>query len=71
MTNRYPPLPATQSPPSGIIIERVQPEIDGGRYPIKRVVGDILRVSSDMFKDSHDKIAAVRHDRRLSDSGWQ
>ena len=27
------PQPDTLEPPSGIIIERVQPEIDGGRYP--------------------------------------
>jgi len=71
VTNRYPPLPATQAPPSGIIIERVRPEIDGGRYPIKRVVGDVLQVSADIFKDSHDKIAAVLQYRRTSDADWQ
>ncbi|MEZ4563400.1 MAG: alpha-1,4-glucan--maltose-1-phosphate maltosyltransferase [Thermomicrobiales bacterium] len=71
MTNLYPPLPTTQAPPSGIIIERVQPEIDGGRYPVKRIAGDILRVSADIFKDSHDKIAAVLQYRRASEPDWQ
>ena len=68
MTNAYPPLPETTAPPSSIIIERVQPKIDGGRYPIKRVMGDVLRVSADIFKDSHDKIAAVVQYRRRSDA---
>jgi starch synthase (maltosyl-transferring) len=46
-------------PPSGIIIEHVEPELDCGRYPVKREVGDTLEVSADIFKEGHDKIAAV------------
>ena len=41
-----------------IRIERVSPEIDGGRYPIKREVGDTLTVTADIFRDGHEKIAA-------------
>ncbi len=41
-----------------IRIESVTPEIDGGRYPIKREVGDSITVSADIFRDGHDKIAA-------------
>ena len=41
-----------------IRIEQVEPEIDGGRYPIKREVGDIVTVSADIFRDGHEKIAA-------------
>src|SRR5215208_5138048 len=65
------PLPDTLDPPSPVIIERVQPEIDAGRYPVKRVAGDILRVSADIFKDGHDKIAAVVKYRRTGDEEWQ
>src|SRR5215216_6116411 len=65
------PLPDVFDPPSSIIIERVQPEIDAGRYPIKRIAGDILQVSADIFKDGHDKIAAVVKYRRTSDEDWQ
>src|ERR687893_1777638 len=64
------PLPDVFEPPSSIIIERVQPEIDAGRYPAKRVTGDILQVSADIFKDGHDKIAAVVKYRRVSDDDW-
>jgi starch synthase (maltosyl-transferring) len=42
-----------------IIIERITPEIDCGRYPIKRVVGDAVVVEADIFRDGHDLIAAA------------
>jgi starch synthase (maltosyl-transferring) len=44
-----------------VVIERVSPEIDGGRFAIKRVVGERLRVEADAFVDGHDLIScAVR-----------
>lgn len=71
MTYPHLQLPASGEPPSSIIIERVQPEIDGGRYPVKRVVGDRFQVSADIFKDGHDAIAAVVRYRRAADEDWQ
>ncbi len=46
-------------PDARILIEDVWPEIDAGRYPIKRVVGDEVTVWADIFRDGHDKIRAV------------
>jgi len=40
-----------------VTIERVSPEIDGGRFPIKRVVGEAVIVEADVFSDSHDQVA--------------
>jgi starch synthase (maltosyl-transferring) len=40
-------------------IEGVSPEINGGRFPIKRTVGETVRVEVDMFSDGHDAIAGV------------
>ena len=71
MSTPHRPFPETSEAPSSVIIERVQPEIDGGRYPIKRIQGDILDVSADIFKDGHDKIAAVVKYRRICDDDWQ
>ncbi len=42
-----------------IFIENVHPEIDDGRYPVKREVGDFLEVTADIFKEGHDVLAAV------------
>ena len=44
---------------SRIVIENVYPEIDGGRYPAKRVVGDHLDIWADIFSDGHDLLNAV------------
>ena len=46
-------------PETRILIEDVWPEIDGGRYPAKRVVGDEVAVWADIFRDGHDVIAAA------------
>ena len=40
-----------------VVIERVSPEIDGGRFAIKRVVGEIVSVEADVFADGHDQVA--------------
>ena len=40
------------------IIESVQPEVDAGRFPIKRTAGEAVRVEADIFTDGHDKVAA-------------
>src|SRR5687767_157497 len=42
-----------------VIIERVEPEIDGGRFPIKRTVGEKVVVEADIFADGHDVLSAV------------
>ncbi|WP_272418619.1 alpha-1,4-glucan--maltose-1-phosphate maltosyltransferase [Polyangium jinanense] len=38
-------------------IERVRPEIDGGRFPIKRILGDRIDVSAIVYADGHDLLA--------------
>jgi starch synthase (maltosyl-transferring) len=42
-----------------VIIENVQPSVDHGRFPAKRIQGDIVEVSADLFGDGHDAISAV------------
>jgi starch synthase (maltosyl-transferring) len=54
-----------------VIIEGVQPEIDCGRYPCKRVVGAELVVEADIFTDGHEAVSArllCRHER---DRRWR
>ena len=48
-----------------VIIEAAAPEVDGGVFPAKRVVGDVVIAEADIFTDGHDLISAVvlhRHD---------
>lgn len=46
------------SPLPRLVIEQVQPQLDAGRYPIKRVEGAPIDVSAVIFKDGHDQILA-------------
>ncbi len=41
-----------------VVIEGVDPEVDGGRFAIKRVVGERVQVEADIFADGHDHVAA-------------
>lgn len=42
-----------------VIIENVNPEIECGRYPIKRVINEEIKVTADIFGDGHDKVNAL------------
>jgi hypothetical protein len=54
-----------------VIIEAVEPQVDGGRFPIKRVVGEKVAVSADIYKEGHDKLAAVLKVRKVGEKRWQ
>ncbi len=54
-----------------IVIERAYPELDGGRYPIKRVVGDQLEIWADIFRDGHDVLGAAILYQPEGASRWQ
>jgi starch synthase (maltosyl-transferring) len=49
-----------------IIIENVQPQLEGGRYPVKRAAGERVRVSADVFKEGHDELVVVARYRQLT-----
>jgi starch synthase (maltosyl-transferring) len=55
---------------SRVAIEGVWPEIDCGRFEVKRVVGDVLTVEADIFVDGHDKLDAVVLFRPAGDAEW-
>jgi starch synthase (maltosyl-transferring) len=49
-----------------VVIENMKPEFNGGRFPAKRVVGESVAVSADIFSDGHDSLSArllYRHER--------
>ena len=47
------------------------PEVDGGRYPVKRCVGDTVRVEVDAFRDGHDLIRVIVRYRGPDETEWQ
>ncbi|HEX3601095.1 MAG TPA: maltotransferase domain-containing protein, partial [Lacipirellulaceae bacterium] len=53
-----------------VAVESISPQVDCGRFPIKRVVGDSVSVEADLFGDGHDAIAAVLLYRFEANEEW-
>ncbi|HJV53513.1 MAG TPA: alpha-1,4-glucan--maltose-1-phosphate maltosyltransferase, partial [Noviherbaspirillum sp.] len=53
-----------------IAIEAVAPAADGGRYPVKRTVGEPVSIEADVFTDGHDKLAVAALWRSADEADW-
>ena len=53
-----------------VAIERLEPEVDGGRFPIKRTIGEKVQVRADIYADGHDLLRAVLRHRAPEESAW-
>ncbi len=53
-----------------VIVEGPSPEVDGGRYPAKRIVGEELVAECDLIADGHDALAGVLLYRPAGASEW-
>ena len=53
-----------------VVIERVTPAVDDGRFPIKRVLGERVEVEADCFADGHDVVACALLWRRAQAPEW-
>jgi starch synthase (maltosyl-transferring) len=53
------------------VIERVTPQLDGGRFPAKRAAGQDVLVEADVFKDGHDVLAVRLQWRVAGVSTWE
>ena len=54
-----------------VIIEGMEPEIDGGRFPIKRAIGEKVVVEADIFADSHDALSCLVLHRKDGEPRWE
>lgn len=54
-----------------VAIENIKPEIDCGLFPIKRVVGEKVVVTADIFSDGHDVVSGTIRYRRQGDHEWR
>ncbi|HEV8513465.1 MAG TPA: alpha-1,4-glucan--maltose-1-phosphate maltosyltransferase, partial [Cyclobacteriaceae bacterium] len=54
-----------------VIIENVQPVVDGGLYPAKRTIGERVDVTAAIFGDGHDHIRASLFYKKESSSSWE
>ena len=68
---RMPERLAPSAPARRVMIEDLSPQIDCGRFPVKRTVGEALTVEADAFTDGHDAIACVLLVRREEEDSWR
>src|SRR6056297_3222626 len=41
-----------------VIIEHIRPQVNGGDFPAKRIINELVQVEADIFCDSHDLLSA-------------
>jgi starch synthase (maltosyl-transferring) len=54
-----------------VVVERVRPEIDGGAFPAKRIVGDSVTVEGEIFTDGHDLVSGDILYRHAREEDWR
>jgi starch synthase (maltosyl-transferring) len=54
-----------------VVIEEIQPEVDCGRYPGKRILGDVVTITAAVFGDGHDHVAGRLLYRHSSETDWR
>jgi len=54
-----------------IVIADIAPSVEGGRFAVKRIVGDMLTVEADVFVDGHPLLAAELLHRAADEDQWQ
>ncbi|MAF28272.1 MAG: alpha-1,4-glucan--maltose-1-phosphate maltosyltransferase [Croceicoccus sp.] len=53
-----------------LVVEHVEPSVDGGAFPVKRVVRDRIAVSAVIFADGHEQLAAELRWRAIDQETW-
>ncbi len=59
MAERQAAMPELWGRDARVQIEDVYPQLDGGRYPVKRIEGETFAVWADVFRDGHDRLRGV------------
>ncbi|WP_231712331.1 maltotransferase domain-containing protein [Vineibacter terrae] len=54
-----------------VVLEQISPAVDGGRFPVKRLIGDLVTVEADIFSDGHGILRAVLRWRHDDESDWR
>ena len=54
-----------------VVIENIQPQIDGGSTPVRRVAGEDVSVEARIFTDGHDQIDGALLFRAPASEQWQ
>lgn len=58
------------APPTRVVITQIEPNVESGRFPVKRIAGDKITVTADIFADGHDALAALLRYRKKGRDSW-
>jgi starch synthase (maltosyl-transferring) len=64
-------VPRSRAPQPRIQIQAVEPQLDCGRYAVKRTVGDAVAVYATVFADGHDVLAGVVRVKAPGEARWR
>jgi starch synthase (maltosyl-transferring) len=59
-----------EGPPARAVVLAVRPEVDSGRYPAKRALGELVEVEADIVGDGHDVLRAALLHRAPGNTEW-
>ncbi|MFP4281400.1 MAG: maltotransferase domain-containing protein, partial [Opitutales bacterium] len=57
--------------PKRVVIDKLEPTVEGGAFPFKRVIGDRIRFRAHVFADSHDLLQVELRLRRAGTRRWK
>jgi starch synthase (maltosyl-transferring) len=64
------PASTPRTPPPRIRVFDVRPAVENGRWPVKRTLGDPVRVECDLVRDGHEHLRAVVRHRAAGEAAW-
>lgn len=64
------PLGSSSQAPTRVVITQIEPRVEGGCFPVKRIAGDRITVTADIFADGHDALAAILRYRKKGRESW-
>jgi len=74
-----PPRPVARAPSTPnradamearLVIEAISPQLEHGRFAVKRCAGERVSVTADIYSDGHDRLAAAVVWRRSDEKQW-
>ena len=54
-----------------LVVEGLHPRVDGGPFPVKRVVGEEVPVEATVYADGHEQLAVELHWRAVDEPNWR
>jgi starch synthase (maltosyl-transferring) len=65
------PDPDTATAAPRLVVEELSPRVDGGDYPVRRLVGETVTIEATVFTDGHEQLAVDLLWRAVDEPEWR